>query len=346
MVERKPKQKLSLSFLKKKQTPYTLEHPKTKKAWGHVVKKYETDFQLILIPLILLVILEILNVLNTRVLHTISQYKLNSYSADNTINPYPFIKDVQLPTITAEAGIILDPQSGAILYSKNPYVRLSMASTTKIMTALVSLGYFKNNSILTIKTPHVDGSGLGFYLGEQFYFQDLLYAMLLPSANDAAQAIADNYPGGDQTFVQAMNDKARSIHLTNTHYSDAVGLDDDGDYTTAVDLARLASIAIGNIEFTDVTGTKQTVINDIYNTRQYPLTNLNVLLGQEGVIGIKTGTTEGAGEVLVTATNINGHTYIIVVLHSLDRFADTQALLTFLHSNIQYIMPSLPSSSN
>lgn len=320
----------------------TFQHGSFKKTF----KKYESDLQLILIPIILLIVLEIIYVLNTRVDRVISDYQVGKIQSNAPIYPYPILKHVPQPYVSAEAAIIMDQQTQAILYSKNPTLSLSMASTTKIMTALVALRYYNNDSILTIITPHVDGSGLGFYQGERFYFHDLLYAMLLPSANDAAQAIADNYPGGAQAFVAKMNEKAQSLHLTDMHYSDAVGLDDDGDYTTVVDLARLASIAIRNIEFADVTGTKQTTINDIDNTRQYPLANLNKLLGQEGVTGIKTGTTEGAGEVLVTATNINGRTYIIIVMDSQDRFADTQTLLTFLHKNLQYVSPSLPPDNS
>jgi len=202
---------------------------------------------------------------------------------------------------------------------------------------LVALEYFKSNSILTIKSAHVEGTTLGFVPGEQFYFIDLLYAMLLPSANDAAVAIADNYPGGQLAFVAKMNEKASQLHLSNTHFSDPDGLNDDGDYTTATDMARLASAAIQNKAFSEVTGTKQRIIFSLSHLQEYPLTNLNKLLGFNGVTGIKTGTTEGAGEVLVTSTIVNGHTFIIVVMNSEDRFTDTRMLLNFISQQIQFI---------
>jgi serine-type D-Ala-D-Ala carboxypeptidase (penicillin-binding protein 5/6) len=219
-----------------------------------------------------------------------------------------------------------------------------MASTTKIMTALVALNYYKPEDILTIKTAYVPGSGLNFTPGEQFHFMDLMYAMLLPSANDAAQAIADNYPGGVGSFVKQMNEKAQNLHLINTHYADPIGLNDDGDYSTVIDMARLASYAIANPTFVDVTSTKYKIISTSNFSRQYPLTNLNKLLGIDVVTGIKTGTTEGAGEVLVTSVVKNGHEYIIVVMDSNDRFADTSLLLNFIDSNVKYVVPQPPVS--
>jgi D-alanyl-D-alanine carboxypeptidase len=218
-----------------------------------------------------------------------------------------------------------------------------MASTTKIMTALTALDYYKDDSVLTIKSSNVEGAILGFQKGEKFYFENLLYAMLLPSANDAAVAIADNYPGGIDSFVKKMNENAENLYLYNTHFSDPTGLDDDGDYTTVVDMAHLASYAKQNAKFTEVTSTKEKIITNVSYSRQYPLSNLNKLLGINGVTGIKTGTTEGAGEVLVTSTVANGHTYIVVVMNSLDRFSDTATLLSFISDNVQYILPTLPN---
>jgi D-alanyl-D-alanine carboxypeptidase len=165
------------------------------------------------------------------------------------------VQQVATPQVSANAAIIVDAKSQVILFSKNPELRFSMASTTKIMTALT-------------------------------------------------------------------------------------GLDDDGDYTTVVDLARLASYAINNKTFVEITSTKSMTITNLAFTRTYPLTNLNRLLGSEGVTGIKTGTTEGAGEVLVTSTVKNGHTYIIVVMQSKNRFSDTQALMNFIDENVQYIIPT------
>src|SRR5260221_13850365 len=136
-----------------------------------------------------------------------------------------------------------------------------------------------------------------------------------------------------------MNDKTLSLHLTNTHYADPDGLDDDGDYTTALDMSRLASTAIKNPLISKVTATKRITVTDLTKKHTYVLSNLNHLLGIDGVTGLKTGTTEGAGEVLVTSAIINNHTYVLVVLNSSDRFADTKTLLKFVKENITYIYP-------
>lgn len=308
-----------------------------------LLKKYETDLQFLLIPLILLVVLAIITFINQYVIHTMIKNSVVTSELLTKMHPYPFVDNVEMPTLSAKAAIILDVDSQVIPFSKNQNLRFSMASTTKIMTALVALEHFKKDSILTIKTGGVEGAGLGLQVGEQFFFEDLLYAMLLPSANDAAQAIADNYPGGDEAFVKKMNEKAESLYLYNTHFSDPTGLDDDGDYTTVVDMAHLAAYAINNKTFTKVTGTKEKLINNLSYSRQYPLYNLNKLLGINGVTGIKTGTTEGAGEVLVTSTIENGHTYIVVVMNSQDRFSDTSKLLSFIADNVQYVVPTFPA---
>jgi D-alanyl-D-alanine carboxypeptidase len=313
-----------------------------KKVLSDWLRTHDSDVQLILFPLILLVILIILSVFNNQLFLTLSRQEPVTDNQSTVMHPYPFVQALGSPVITAKSAIILDRGSQVILFSKNPLLRFSMASTTKIMTALVALDYYKLDDILTIKTSNVAGSGLNFIPGEHFHFMDLMYAMLLPSANDAAQAIADNYPGGENAFVKKMNEKAQSLNLTNTHYSDPIGLDDDGDYSTVVDMARLASYAVANTTFVDVTSTKYKTIYSNNFARKYPLTSTNDLLGIDGVTGIKTGTTEGAGEVLVTSVIKNGHEYIIVVMDSTNRFEDTSKLLNFIDSSVKYVIPPPP----
>lgn len=299
----------------------------------------KTDFLLVLIPLFLLVILFSVTLVNNHYLQILAVNKLAPLEENTPIHPYPFVATRPLIDLSAKAAIVVEADSQVPLFEKNPNLRFPMASTTKIMTALTALQYFKNNSVLTVKSSGVEGSQLGLYPGEQFYFEDLLYAMLLPSANDAAVAIADNYPGGMPAFVAKMNENAAALHLTDTHFSDPTGLDDDGDYTTVVDMARLASYAIKNKELTKITSTKAKVITNISQSQQYDLYNLNQLLGSYGVTGIKTGTTPRAGEVLVTSASENGHTFIIVVMNSQQRFVDTQLLLNFVMNNVQFISP-------
>jgi D-alanyl-D-alanine carboxypeptidase len=216
-----------------------------------------------------------------------------------------------------------------------------MASTTKVMTALVALDYYKPTDILTTLTSHVEGVNVGVEVGDRLYFKDALYAMLLPSGNDIALMMAQNYPGGEDAFVAAMNKKAHDLHLTNTHYADPAGLDDDGNYTTASELAQLAAYASENPTLADVTATKSKIIQTVDGTKVFTLTNLNQLLGQYGVIGMKTGHTEGAGDVLITSAIDNGHNYIIVVMRSQDRFADTKMLLSSLTTDVTSFSPRI-----
>lgn len=250
---------------------------------------------------------------------------------------YPIIDRSYIPQISAESAYVMETISRVPVFAKNPTIRLSPASTTKIMTALVALDYYKLSDVLTIQRSYVEGSGLNLVKGEQFTFQSLLYAMMLPSANDAAYAIADNYPGGMNGFVAKMNQKAKELHLVDTHYQDSAGLLDDGDFTTAHDLAILASVAMSDPTFAKVVDTKNTVISSLDGKYVYPLANLNELLGLYGVIGVKTGYTDEAGQVLVTASRQNNHTFILVVMESVDRFADTEKLLQLIQNNVTYI---------
>ena len=249
----------------------------------------------------------------------------------------PMIKTDFVPVISATGAIIMDADSKVVLYSKNPDLRSSTASTIKIMTALTALDHFQLSDVLTTYKPSNEGSVLGLVQDEQMTFENLLYAMLLPSANDAALTIAQNYPGGETAFIKAMNDKAKVLELYNTYYSDSAGLADEGDYTTPFDLARLASFAMQNTELRKIVGTKAQIVNDVSGINIYDLKNLNVLLGQNGVNGVKTGYTEEAGQVLVTSKDEKGKTIIIVVMGSDDRFTDTQKLLDLVSNNLTYL---------
>ncbi len=306
------------------------------------LKLLEEDIQLALVPLILLTIFIIISILNANTEYQLYRNKLFPVDVSTKVNPYPMTSGIINPPISAKAAIVMDDATHVVLFEKNPAIRFSMASTTKIMTALVALDYYKTDSLLTVKTATIEGSLIGLQVGETFRFKDLLYAMLLPSANDAAIAIADNYPGGLEAFVNEMNAKAFSLHLLNTHYADPAGLDDDGNYTTVTDLAQLASFAERNPLFAKVTSTRQTSISTIDNRRQFILYNLNKLLGTNGIDGIKTGTTEGAGEVLVTSEVTRGHRFIIIVMKSEDRFLDTLSILSAVNNTIGYLTPLYP----
>jgi D-alanyl-D-alanine carboxypeptidase (penicillin-binding protein 5/6) len=303
-----------------------------------IPNKISKQTYLLFIPLFLALILVVL-ILTVSVIKVWMQiYEINKTPFATTQEAkMPIIKTNFVPDISATEAIIMDADSKVVLYSKNPDIRSSTASTIKIMTALTALDHFKLSDVLTTYKPSNDGSVLGLVQNEKMTFENLLYAMLLPSANDAALTIAQNYPGGQDAFIKAMNQKAKELELYNTHYSDPAGLADDGDYTTPFDLARLASFAMQNSELKKIVGTKEKVISDTSGIHVYDLNNLNVLLGIDGVDGVKTGYTEEAGEVLVTSKEEKGKDIIIVVMDSVDRFSDTQKLLDLISNNLTYL---------
>jgi len=271
---------------------------------------------------------------------------LRFYNFRNNIRNFPFAvanagypvfkSPIDASSVSAKAVVIMDKDSGVVLFAKNPNLSFSLASTTKIMTALVSLGHFKLNDVLTVQTANIEGVNVGFKVGERLSFESILYAMLLPSGNDAALAIAENYPGGKDAFIKKMNEKAKSLHL-NISFADSIGLEDSRDFTTPLDLARLAAAATDNQEFAKIVSTKTREITDITGINKYSLTNLNQLLGVQGVNGIKTGYTTEAGQVLVTSKKEGEHTLIIVVMDSDDRFYDTKNLLDQISGNVNYL---------
>ncbi len=262
---------------------------------------------------------------------------LSSPLPNYTNASYPVLKNKFNPDILAQAAIVVDKDSGVVIYAKNENLRFSPASTTKIMTALTALDYFKLTDVLEVKKATDEGSILGLVQGEKMTFLNLFYAMLLPSANDAAFVIAQNYPGEESVFIEKMNQKAKLLGLNNTHFQDPAGLLDQDDYTTPLELARLASVSLDNKIFSQTVSTKYRFISDINGVYTYSLLNRNKLLGIDGINGIKTGFTDEAGGVLVSSKAENGHTLIIVVMKSDDRFGDTLKFASYLSDNLTYL---------
>jgi len=278
----------------------------------------------------------ILAFLNIQIKKQISSIDVYESPVSFVPQKFPVLSNVYEPFLSAQSSIILDKNSQTVLFEKNSTLRFPPASTTKIMTALVALEYYKPDDVLPIKQANVEGSGIGFKVGEKFTFESLFYAMLLPSANDATQAIAQNYPGGIAAFVDRMNQKAKELNLYNSFYADPIGLDDNKDFTTSLDLARLTSVALNNSYFAKAVSTRNREIADL-SGQKFSLENLNKLLGMPGVNGVKTGTTQGAGQVLVTSRTIGDQDLIFVVMQSQDRFSDTQTLFNYLENNLTYL---------
>ncbi|MEN9406812.1 MAG: hypothetical protein RLZZ455_28 [Candidatus Parcubacteria bacterium] len=303
-----------------------------------IPQKKRSNFLLYVVPYFLVLVLAVLVFVNLLVIRSVESRSLPIRVQSVLIEPYPLFRYFYEPYVTAQSAIIIDNKTKRELFVKNPTLRLSTASTAKIMTALVALDYYEMDAVLTVMGDGYEGTVVGLQKGEQLYFKDILYAMMLPSGNDAAYTIAENYPGGVQAFVEQMNQKARSFHLQNTHFADPAGLEDDASFTTVSDLALLCSEAMKDTRFSAIVSTKEKVFSTVAGN-VYDVFNINKLLGVDGVIGIKTGQTTGAGGVLTTAKVEDGRLYIIVVMQSSDRFGDTQSLLNLLSNNITYFVP-------
>ena len=302
------------------------------------IKKRFLEPDPFLLPIILVIVLFTLVVFDIyQKGEIILKSTLSSPFPNYHISSYPFLKNKINPDILAKAAVVIDKDSSVVLYAKNENFRFSPASTTKIMAALIALDYFKLTDFLEVKKATDEGSILGLVPGEKITFLDLLYAMLLPSANDAAFAIAQNYPGETEGFVEKMNQKAKLLNLNNTHFQDPAGLLDQDGYTTPIELARLASASLENKIFSQIVSTEYKFISDIYGVNTYAIFNRNKLLGIDGINGIKTGFTDEAGGVLVVSKAENGHTLIIVVMRSEDRFEDTLTIVNQLTGNLTYL---------
>lgn len=245
------------------------------------------------------------------------------------------------PVINATAAYITDEATGAVLFSKNAETLYAPASTTKLMTALVARKIYKPGSIVTINfMGSVGGTVLGFRHKEQYTLDSLIEAALISSANDAAQALAAYHPNGVSAFVQEMNNMAVQLHLDNTHFTNPSGFDAKDHYSTARDLQILSREVLKDPVLRRITATKTAEIRDITGARRFSLKNTNQLLGVDPrVKGLKTGTTEEAGEVLVTLAQDSSKTLIIVVLGSNSRYADTQALMQWVDGNYSWHSP-------
>lgn len=257
--------------------------------------------------------------------------------------PYPVNVSGFFPEqLTAQGVLVVDLPSGVVLFQKNPHLRFSPASTTKIMTALVALEHFNLDQVLTVKKVIGEGRVMGLIPSEKITAESLLYGTLVHSANDAAFALAENYPGGEKAFVKKMNEKAEEMSLKNTQFENPIGFESPAQYSSAFDLFMLTTNALQNKTFAKIVGTPSITVHDQEFKYFHFLQNVNELLGKvPGVAGIKTGFTENAGECLVNLTKRGKREILTVVLKSEDRFKETEILLdwVFLNHRWEKILP-------
>ena len=232
----------------------------------------------------------------------------------------------QPPAVGAKAALVIDLDSGQTLYAKKPNQPLPPASTAKLMTALVTVQHANVDDRVTVsaRAAGTPGSRMGLVSGETLTVRDLLYGLLLPSGNDAAVALAEHVAGSQDAFVRLMNETGAALGLKNTTFTNPHGLDDPAQVSTAADLAAMAKAAFAYPLLASIVATPTAQIAG------RKLTNTNELLGAyQGADGVKTGTTDAAGECLVASVTRNGHRMLVVILGSGDRYADARTLLDY-----------------
>ncbi len=246
------------------------------------------------------------------------------------------------PSIFAKSAIVIDQETGRVLYEKNSHEKLPMASTTKIMTLLVALEKGNLKDIVTVskRAASVGGSSIWLSPGEKIDMESLLYGLMLNSGNDAATAIAEHIGGSVENFAKIMNEKAKEIGAYDTHFVTPSGLDIgiDDHYTTAYDLALITRYAFRYPKFAEIVSTKEKTIPWEGKEWDRYLRNKNKLLWiYEGADGVKTGFTNKAGRCLVSSATREGRRFIAVVLNSPPMWEDSIKILDYAFSKYKLI---------
>lgn len=233
----------------------------------------------------------------------------------------------------AASAVIIDGKSGAVLYEKNASVRLPMASTTKIMTALAVIKYADLNATVTVdkKAAGVEGSSIYLREGEKMTVLDLLYGLMLESGNDAATALAIGCFGSEEACCDKMNEISHALGLIDTHFDNVHGLDSDNHYTTAYELARITAEAMKNPIFKQLVSTKNHTTSS--ESPKYFSNHNRLLRSYNGAVGVKTGYTSLSGRCLVSAAERENELYIAVTLNDRNDWQDHAEMLDFAFDN-------------
>lgn len=235
--------------------------------------------------------------------------------------------------VSAKAAILMHADSGRVLYEKNADEHMLIASTTKIMTAIVVLEHCDLDDLVEVdsRSAGIEGSSMYLKAGESYTVEDLLYGLLLVSGNDAASALALHVADSMEEFAELMNAKAAELGMTESSFKNAHGLDEEGHYSTARDMAKLAAYCMGNEDFARIAGTVSHTVGE------QTLVNHNRLLREyDGCLGLKTGYTMAAGRTLVTCAERDGARYVCVTLNDPDDWDDHKALYDWAFANYSF----------
>jgi serine-type D-Ala-D-Ala carboxypeptidase (penicillin-binding protein 5/6) len=263
---------------------------------------------------------------------------LITYIVSSVVFQNSFAIAYQTPEIIGEAGVLINAQTGQILWRKNEHKRMGPASTTKIMTGILALekGDLQGEVVTSKRARYADGSRVYLEIGEKKTLEDMVYAIMLNSGNDASIAIAESIGGSVEDFAKMMNEKALEVGALDTQFTNPNGLPDPNHYSSAYDLAMIARSAMANEKFREIVSTK---------TRSWPglkwfgpLINHNKLLWRyPGLNGLKTGYTVSAGQCLVASAKRGSEEYIAVVLNSKGKkvYSDVKNLLDYGFDNYE-----------
>ena len=284
---------------------------------------------------------------------TCNIYSVKAMTDDNIDNDYESIDileedsidisldevNISIPLkVSARNAIAIDAESNQVLWNQNAYEIVPMASTTKILTALIAINYgdLDRKVIISKNASSIRGSTVGYSAGEEITMRELLFGLMFRSGNDAAIAIAEDIGGSIEGFSNIMNDFAKNVGIIDSHFESPHGLDSSKHYSSAYDLAILTSKAMEYSVFRECVGEK-VIYKDKYNfTRDYQ--NINKILYKiPEANGVKTGYTGGAGKCLVSSINHNGKNIIIVVLNCVDRWNVTEKIYNYVVKSNEFI---------
>jgi serine-type D-Ala-D-Ala carboxypeptidase (penicillin-binding protein 5/6) len=263
---------------------------------------------------------------------------LPGLAASQPLKPDPLWKVAAQPRLSANAAVLMDWETGRVLYEKNAYLRRDPASTTKVLTAIIALERAKLGDEVTVsrRAAYTPGSSMYIKPGEVYSLHDLLHGLLLRSGNDAAVAIAEHVAGSVEEFARLMTAKAREMGAVNSQFANPHGLTDSQHWSTAYDLAIITRHALRNEMFRNIVGMRSTSLTFEKLNRDVVLHNTNRLLSMmPDADGVKTGTTAAAGQCLIASATRDEHKLVAVVLHAGSRWNEAAALLEWGFANFR-----------